>query len=174
MAIVVEDGTGLANAVSYVSAEDATLYHQARGNLKWEEQGTPEQEAALIRATQYVDGKYHSRWVGYRANGRNQALDWPRLNAYDSGNNFIASDEIPSELEQAISEAALRELVSPNSLLPDFKTSDRITSQTVGPISTDFAVSNSSVVPVTPVIDNLLQGILKDGGYAGVSFIKRA
>jgi hypothetical protein len=35
MALIVEDGTGLANAESYVSVADATTYHANIGNTAW-------------------------------------------------------------------------------------------------------------------------------------------
>jgi len=35
MSIVVEDGTGLATAETYISVADATTYHTARGNSAW-------------------------------------------------------------------------------------------------------------------------------------------
>ena len=35
MTLIVEDGTGLANAESYVSVADATTYHANIGNTAW-------------------------------------------------------------------------------------------------------------------------------------------
>ncbi len=35
MALIVEDGTGLSTAESYISVADATTYHTARGNSSW-------------------------------------------------------------------------------------------------------------------------------------------
>ena len=37
MSIVVEDGTGKANAESFISVTDASTYHSARGNMAWDE-----------------------------------------------------------------------------------------------------------------------------------------
>ncbi len=110
--IVVEDGTGLANAVSYVSVADADTYHAARGNTAWA--GTADlKEAALVRATQALDGRYH--WPG-TLYSTTQALDWPRTNAYDIDGNEITG--IPKGVIDATCEAALIELVEPNALAP--------------------------------------------------------
>ena len=46
MALIVEDGTGLANAESYVSVADATTYHTNYGNTAW---------TAIIRSTARVN-----------------------------------------------------------------------------------------------------------------------
>ena len=35
MSLIVEDGTGLAGAESYVSVTDADTYHDKRGNTAW-------------------------------------------------------------------------------------------------------------------------------------------
>jgi hypothetical protein len=73
VALVVEDGTGMDDAEAYVSVADCATYHTAMGNT-WT--GTvAAKEAALRRATQYIDAMY--RFRGYPEN-ESQALAWPR------------------------------------------------------------------------------------------------
>src|SRR5688572_6043385 len=96
MPLVVEDGTGLANADSYVSLAQADAYHITLGNTGWA--GTNElKEQALRRATRYIDFFYYDRWSGVRLNGRDQALQWPRIDAVDIDNEEILEDEVPIE-----------------------------------------------------------------------------
>ena len=109
---------GDAAATSYASLAQAAAYHTARGNSTWT--GTDAlKEAALIRATQWLDGRYGHRWPGIRWKLRLQALDWPRVDAYDRDGSILDYDEVPVEVISATCEAALRELVTPNGLSPD-------------------------------------------------------
>jgi hypothetical protein len=105
-------------ADSYASLVQAAAYHTARGNSTWT--GTDAlKEAALTRATQWLDGRYNSRWPGTRWKLRLQALDWPRVDALDRDGTLIDADEIPVEVINATCEAALRELTTPGILSPD-------------------------------------------------------
>ena len=74
MALVVEDGTGLSTAESYISVADADTYHSDRGNALWT--GTDAvKEEALRQATEYLDATYD--WKG-SISLTTQALNWPR------------------------------------------------------------------------------------------------
>lgn len=77
MALVVEDGTGLANADSYVSAADATAYHELFSNAAWASAASDAKDVALRKATQYLDSHYKFKGVPRTVS---QALSWPRVN----------------------------------------------------------------------------------------------
>ena len=78
MSLIVEDGTGRADAESYASVSVADAYHTARGNTAWAALATTAlKEAALRKATDYLGQTYGLRWKGYRMT-TTQALDWPR------------------------------------------------------------------------------------------------
>ena len=60
MSLIVEDGTGLDTAESYVSVVDAGTYCTAHGLTAWT--GTDGvKESALRNATQYIDTMYNFR-----------------------------------------------------------------------------------------------------------------
>jgi len=122
MAILVEDGTSVASAISYISAADATTYHAARGNALWT--GTDAvKEAALIKAAMYLDGHYRMRWKGQKVYPLAQNMEWPRVGVrvvdtqlyydvppgfYDSQySGFINITTIPQRLKDAQCELAL-------------------------------------------------------------------
>lgn len=163
----------------YGTVADADAYHLAHGNALWT--GTADaKEAALTRASAYIDsrGRYQpkcgpsrSLFSGVKTGGRAQALAWPRTGATDADGNAIAPDEIPSEVEQAVYEAALRELIAPGSLLPDYVASRVVKRQKVDVIEREFAVSAdggaANVVPVVTIIENLLAPLLV-GTYCDV------
>ena len=56
--MIPEDGTGLANANAYVSVEFADEYFSARGNQTWAGLGSADKEAAIIKATDYLEAVY--------------------------------------------------------------------------------------------------------------------
>ena len=126
MALICENGSIVAGAETYVSSADCTQYHANRGNTSWA--GTDAvKEAALRKATAYIDGKYRSRWKGQKVYPIDQPLEWPRIGVkvtdgpqqyydvppsfYDTEYaGFLAITTIPQRLKDATCEAALRAL----------------------------------------------------------------
>ncbi len=102
MALVTEDGTGLATAESYVSVADADTYWTNRdGNTVWTAASTAEKEAGLRSATDYVESRFRLSWKGQRI-GTTQALSWPRYYVYTCDGRTMASDEVPTMLAYAV------------------------------------------------------------------------
>lgn len=107
MTFIVEDGTGVAGATSYTTVDFANDYFADRGIATWAGNGS-QKEAALILATDYLDGRF--TFIGQQV-AFDQALEWPRTGTpYDS-------DVIPVDLQKACVEYALRALTS--ALAPD-------------------------------------------------------
>ena len=107
MALVVETGAGLETAESFVSVADADARHTALGNTAWT--GTDAvKEAALRRATQYMEQAYRSSWKGTRVL-RAQALSWPRYGAVVDGYD-LDSNYVPTEVANACADLALKAL----------------------------------------------------------------
>ncbi|WP_062390939.1 DnaT-like ssDNA-binding protein [Pseudomonas abietaniphila] len=163
-----------------VAAADA--YHAARANIAWTGDDAAKQ-AALIRASAYIDGKYQAqtncgRWEslfsGVKTGGRAQSLQWPRTGATDNEGHAIPPDEVPIEIEQAAYEAALREIVTPGSLSPDYVASQAVKREKVGPLETEYAVRDAasgatSVRPIITLIDELLAPLLGCKTYCGIA-----
>ncbi|WP_024696153.1 DnaT-like ssDNA-binding protein [Pseudomonas syringae] len=155
----------------YGTVADADAYHAARANTAWTGDDMAKQ-AALIRASAYIDGRYRKQlpsgvWVslfpGYKTDGRAQSLEWPRTDAFDYEGHSLPADEIPSEVERSTYEAALRELVTPGSLSPDYIASQTIKREKVGPLETEYAVGTDaagSVRPVISIIDEMIAPVL--------------
>ena len=100
--LIIEDGRGLTDANSYVSAEYADTYAKNRNYDTWLTQTEYVKKAAIIKAMDYVDNLFN--WKG-TAKYRNQALNFPRVGIID-GNGFDRSGEIPEKLKKAVCEAA--------------------------------------------------------------------
>ncbi|TEB83700.1 DnaT-like ssDNA-binding protein [Pseudomonas aeruginosa] len=130
----------------YGTVAGADAYHQARGNAAWAAAAEADKEAALARASAYIDGLGTQQPVsgcvlvfpGKKAGGRAQALQWPRAGAVDRDGGPIPADEVPREVEQATYEAALRELLKPGSLNPDYVATTAVKRAKVGPLETEF------------------------------------
>jgi hypothetical protein len=117
--LIVENGTGLANAESYISVAEANAYHAARGNTNWATISTGEAEQALRRATDYIEQVYRLRWQGNRVNST-QALSWPRAFVqpmdyqfsstafFLGGFYYLPADEVPQEVKNACAEMAFK------------------------------------------------------------------
>lgn len=114
MAITVEDGSNVSGAEAWadLAAHDAwaVKFHGAAST-----QADALKEAAIRRAVAYLDAL---PWKGSKANGRSQALSWPRTGAADGSGDVIASDEIPAELIAAQHMLTWAEIASPGTLNP--------------------------------------------------------
>lgn len=162
MALIVEDGSGLANAESYVSVSDCAAYAVAR-DLPFATAPSEKAEAALRRATAYIDNTYRTRFPGQRKKFRLQALEWPRVGVVDMNGFPVTSDEVPVEVVRATCEAAVRELASPGSLNPDVTPGKVKKRAKVGEIEVEYAVGVGGVAsqqPISPVIDGILAALI--------------
>jgi hypothetical protein len=117
MALIVEDGTGKADAESYASVAGATTYLTSYGeNVVWDTKTTTEQEVALRKATRWIEAMFTNRWIGERVY-QLQALGWPRSNAVDQDDWQIGYDSVPVRVVQATAILATKALSE--ELLPD-------------------------------------------------------
>lgn len=168
MALVVEDGTGKANADSYQSLTDADAYHLAHSaSTAWSGAAEAVKEKALRLATQYLDVRYNGLWKGVKFSDA-QSLSWPRIwaeknDTYDSA--YYDSDAIPQQLKEATNELALR-VVNGDTLFADISKPGIIssTSISVGPISKSVSYSGGyDQVKKYPLIDGLVKPLISTG-----------
>lgn len=148
----------------------ADAYHLARGNTVWAGYETPEKEAALLRASEWIDGNYRLLFPGWKVGNRDQVREWPRNSAYDVYGYVIDPLTVPVEVENATYEAALREAASPGSLAVDFVGADVIKKAAVdGAVSVEFGGDGSSSAAqlVMPSVDAILAPILTGQTGAG-------
>jgi hypothetical protein len=162
MALVVEDGTVVTGAESYVDLTYLNAYWSKRNNAAWK--GTTAQKEAAARiACQYLDNAY--QWVGSRRQAY-QPLSWPRsiypqtmrrgrLTYWlDTDQVVVGLDTVPDLLKQAQCELALEALGG--ALLPSLDRGGQITSETVGQLSVTYAAGAPGSKRY-PVIDLLVK-----------------
>ncbi len=104
MSLVVEDGTIVAGAESYLSVADADTYWGEHGSpTAWTGATTAVKEAALRYSTQWIDDNFV--WTGLIVSSA-QVLDWPRQSVYDDQGRLVSDSIIPQRLKDATAEMA--------------------------------------------------------------------
>lgn len=142
--LIVEDGSGVSGALSYISVADATTHHTYRGNTRWNDFSPTQQLTAVVRATDYIDKRFGRHFRGIRRSSI-QSLQWPRLNAFDdSGFVFGADGKLPIKLIRATAEYALRAAIV----------------QVLAPDPLKIAPSGDMTTGATPVDPDTVPGIV--------------
>ena len=143
--MIPEDGTGLAGANAYVSVEFADEYFSARKNEAWITLDSAAKEAAIIKATDYLDAVYWGKWQGEKLKV-DQALAFPRK-----------PFGMPAKFKFAVCELAIK--ANSGELLSDI---ERLTTkEKVGSIEVEYS---SSADPTTKYayVCSLLKPFLKN------------
>jgi hypothetical protein len=162
--LIVEDGTGLANANSYVSLADADDYHLIRGNTVWGTLGNERKTQLLILAADYITYMFGPHFIGKKAVST-QALAWPRISIT---NMDLYGLGVPREVAEANAELALIQNTVP--LMPS-STSPRKKKVKVGPIEVEYdanGVTGPKFVAATSRLATYLDTIASSGIHAKV------
>ncbi len=118
MAFTAEDGTGIAAANSYITEALFDTHHADRGR-DVTALSVPEKQAALVRATDYIEKRFGRTFRGTRR-AKSQGLEWPRLDAFDNDDFALNGiDAVPRQLQKATAEYALRAIIYATELAPD-------------------------------------------------------
>jgi len=179
MALVIEDGSIVLTANSFVDTAYASSYFADRGLAAWA--GTESQmESALIRGGQYLNGL---NWLGNKVNMR-QVMAWPRYGvpaddgdgpAYPGAIYYAAAgfyslywdnNEIPEIIKQAQCEAALRYL-SGTDMMPDLERGGLVLTERVGPVEQQYSQAAPGTTRFT-AIEAMLRPFLRCPGNTEV------
>lgn len=156
--IIVEDGSGVSGANSYVDLDTARAYAADRGRvLPVDDEAA---KALIIRSMDYLES-FRAKFQGSKTLASNP-LSWPRQCVVLDGEDW-PDDEIPSLLtaaqNQIIIEAASTEL------MPTV-TGAFVTREKVGPIETEYSAAvSTSGQPSMPAVDALLEPLLSVGSF---------
>lgn len=158
--IIVEDGTGVPNANSYVDVAYARTFADDVGLV------FPSDDDALARlllgSMAYIEAQ---PFQGF-ASTPTQSLQWPRTGVFVNG-YAVPSNTIPIQLKQAQVQAAF--MVSEGTDLNPTIDAGLITKETVGPIETDYSeeyLATYDGLPIFSAIVAYLRPLLiSKGGY---------
>jgi len=141
----VEDGSIVTGANSYVPVAYADTYNTDRATAWTGTDG--EKEAALIKATDYLEQVYQGRWIGDPLSDT-QALSWPRID-----------DIIPDRLKQAVCILALEAITADLNPVQD----RAVKREKVDVIEVEY-MDNAKAGKTRPAIDGLLRALLTGFG----------
>lgn len=141
--LIVEDGTIVINANSYVSIATADTYANNIGNTGWTNLDPTDQKAQyLIQAQLFMAQGYRMRWKGWKVSNV-QLLDWPRIfveipdspSGYGDYPRYYAPTDMPQQIKDAQCILAAK-IASIGSLAPDL---ERVTtSEQVGSLKVTY------------------------------------
>ena len=157
MALIIENGSVIPNANTFVSLDDFKAYCILVGYLI--ENTDDEVSAALVRSANYLENRYRSRWVGSKAS-RDQSLSWPRKNVYDEDDYAYDIDVVPYMVSKAQCEVAIRDLKG--TLSVDDAPENRITKRSEKLInglseeSVEYAKPTSTLTEIDRIVGPLL------------------
>lgn len=150
MALIVEDGTLVSNANSYVSVDDYITWADARG---FTYDSYPDIEQKILRAMDYIESL---QFVGEK-HEETQSLQWPRDYVLIDGYS-VESDEIPKQLKAALYEAIKIEIDGDSKLAASER---ETTSEQIGDIKVTYK-GTASMKRATPALTLSLRKLVKN------------
>lgn len=163
MALIVEDGTGKADANSYASLQDATDYFADRGET------VKITEADMILGTEYLDTVFGPSYKG-EVKTQTQALLFPRT-YFVSNTGKIVDGTIPSELHVSLYQAA--KLSSEGVALVTGPTAESQLSGFTKSVDGVVSKSESYFAPVnrsqSAAIGTYMRPLIKGNGFQGTA-----
>ena len=160
--LIVEDGSGVAGANTYATANQAINYAASRGITLVD---NDELASQLIVAADYIGSK-ELQYQGDRSFPIAQSLSWPRIGAIIYTLE-ISPTSIPTNIVQAQCQLVI-EQVNGENLFVNTNNSVFVTEETVDVITTKFQRVSSetgSNAPVFGKVDALLAPLLKSTIY---------
>lgn len=104
----------------YGTVEGFKAYHAARGRNVDQFDDDEETAAAMLVASEWIDGRFRTMFPGTKVGMRDQVREWPRVGGTDLNGYVIPSNAVPFEVEAATYEATLRQIIAPGSLSVDW------------------------------------------------------
>lgn len=156
MALIIEDGSIVAGANSFVTLDFVNNYFEVRGITAWT--GTDiEKEYAIISGGDYLN--YNFVWNGVRVE-KDQAMILPRYYLTSIDGYTIDSDEIPEVVKFAQCELALRALS--NELISDVAPGGNTIKEKVDVIEIEYTPTTAKQNAYTKV-EHMLRGLIVSG-----------
>lgn len=155
----------------YGTAAGFQTYHTARGR-DVSAYATDDVNVALLVASEWLDGSFGYRWPGYKVGDRaQQTRDWPRSWVQDREGYPVSADFVPTEIENATYEAALRHLQDETVLQADYTPNRYKRVSIEGSVSAEYlSLSAEQVQKQFPIIGQILAPLLEgNGGVSSIS-----
>ncbi len=159
MALIVEDGSCVANANAFVTRQEL-LDYASDYYPDTCVQDTSDTDAAIMRASSWLST--FPIWDGAMTCGRGlQGLAWPRTGVTDCNGDAVPSDEVPIEVKRATYLAAMAEITTPNFLIPTITPGKQVKREKVDVIEVEYQVADTYDDPLE-TLRPMLTGVLDD------------
>ena len=167
MALIVENGTVVSDANSYVDRAAVIAYAGLRGVLLVDDDTT---DVMAIKAVDYLE-LFRDRYVGREVQSGAQALAWPRECAIVNGAT-IPNNVIPKRLKDAQC-ALVIEVATGTDLIPTTGAGTggggggALKREKIGPLEFEYSEASEAaagLLPTMPGVDALLRGLLNANG----------
>ena len=173
MALIVENGTGLATAESYSSVAEYKTYADNFG-VSYAAFTDTQLEQFLRQATRYMGQMYRMRWKGYRVTST-QSLDWPRAgvstvesSSYIYGRYVVATDIVPADIKNANNILAQKASAGVD-LFADG--TQRVKREKIGPIESEYEQGSLQRIQYDSVLA-LISPYLGSVGNGSIQLVK--
>lgn len=153
MALVIEDGSVIAGANSYITAVEFRTWANSRGITVSDSDDILER--SILRAMDWFERQF---FIGNKAN-ENQLLQWPRTEALIDG-YYADATEIPKEVKTALYEATKVQIDGYSELNEQDR---RTIKESIGDISVEYA-ENSENRTITPALRFAMNRIVQPTG----------
>lgn len=160
MAIIVEDGTIVSNANSYITVSGVDDYCSKMGYTAWATTTSGNKEIALLKGMRYIDGL---KWKGIRYT-QNQYTAWPRDEVYDVDDRLVPYNTIPIKVIESVCEACVLAIptsdynLEANISKEDYKVSESVSSV----VSSSYIITNNTIRTRSTIIESKLRGLIKN------------
>lgn len=160
--IILEDGTGIADANAYVDAADVRAYALLRGITlpAAPESGVDPVEPLLILASDYLQAQ---RYIGFPAT-TTQALAWPRKMYLWQDGSLFPKQIVAAQCQLVIEQAVNNVVLQPSTV----GGTQFITREKVDVIETQYSEKLGTLsTPTMPSVNAILDGLVIRGGGSG-------
>lgn len=154
ISLIIEDGSIVEDANSYIDIDFADTYHLEHGNEEWLNlESEIEKYQRLIRAKNFID-QYFGKYFKGKKVYFDQDCEFPRENVYI--NNFLLdNNKIPKILKLSQAEAAIH-----NELLFTARELKNISSISDGQISISYESSKSDTTAIVDSVEMIINPLL--------------
>lgn len=161
MALIIETGTGISNATSYVTAAEARAYALARGVTLSATDSVV--EIQLLKAMDYLQSltQAYQGWKRWPPSlgqfEHEQALAWPRTGVIIDGYS-LNSDVIPQALKNAQCQLVI-EIFNGVDIMPT-GTGNPVKRKKVDVLETEYFSASTAPVPTLTLVDSILRPLM--------------
>lgn len=157
LALIIEDGTNVAGANSYVTVDEVRAYCDLRGDVL--PAADDDVIPLIVKGMDYIEG-FEEQLSGKRTFGMLQPLSWPRANVSVHGEAVYAK-YVPTAIKAVVCYLAS---IADDVDLVGNRDSNAVTLEKIGPLQTNYSPTQGATVgPMLPQVTRMMKPFLRSG-----------